>query len=122
MFMSTILITVIVVAIIVILIVMTLAIMERTKEIGVMRALGAQKADITKFIIFEALCMSLLGGVLGVLGGYGILRFIFSAPEFMTAEIGITSLAMAVLVGVLSSLYPSLKAVNIQPQEALRYE
>lgn len=122
MFMNTILITVIVVAIIVILIVMTLAIMERTKEIGVMRALGAQKLDIIKFIVFESLCMSLLGGIIGVLGGYGILRFVFTAPEFMTWNISLTSLSMAVLVGVLSSLYPSLKAVNINPQEALRYD
>lgn len=122
MFMNTILITVVAVAIIVILIVMTLTIMERTKEIGVMRALGAQKSVIMKSILFESLCMSLIAGVLGVLGGYAILRFVFTAPEFMTWNISFTSLSMAVLVGVLSSLYPSLKAISIEPQEALKYD
>ncbi|MBM7716602.1 putative ABC transport system permease protein [Bacillus thermophilus] len=122
MFMNTILGTVIAVAVIVILIVMTLAIMERTKEIGVMRAIGAQKWDITKIIILESLCMSLIGGVLGVIGGYLIMRFIFTAPEFITVKIAVTSIVMAVLVGILSSLYPGIKAVSIQPQEALRYE
>lgn len=122
LFMSTILVTVVVVAIIVILIVMTLTIMERTKEIGVMRALGAHKWDIMKSILIESLCMSLIGGVLGVQGAYGILAFVFTAPEFMTWQICITSLGMAILVGILSSLYPSLKAINIQPMEALRYD
>lgn len=122
LFMGTILITVVAVAIIVIVIVMTLTIMERTKEIGILRALGAQKNDVFKSILFESLCMSLFGGFLGVIGGYSILRFAFSAPDFMTFKIAIISISMSILVGVLSSLYPSLKAINIQPQEALRYE
>jgi len=122
MFMSTILVTVVGVAVIVILIVMILAIMERTKEIGVLRAIGASKKNIMFSILSESLIMSLIGGLVGVGLGFLVLLYVFESPNFFTTEIGMLAVGMSVLIGVLSSLYPSFKAIKIHPQEALRYE
>jgi len=122
MFMSTILITVVGVAVIVILIVMVLAIMERTKEIGVLRAIGASKREIMSSVLLESLIMSFIGGTIGVGLGFLVLLFVFQAPYFFTNEIAFLAVGMSILIGVLSSLYPSFRAVKIHPQEALRYE
>jgi putative ABC transport system permease protein len=122
MFMTTILVTVIGVAVIVILIVMTLAIMERTKEIGVLRAIGATKKNIMFSILSESLLMSFIGGSIGVSLGYLVLLWVFQAPDFFTLQIAYLGVGMSILIGILSSIYPSYRAIKILPQEALRYE
>lgn len=121
-FMSSISATVAGAAIIVVLIVMTMAIMERTKEIGVLRAIGADGRHIVRAVVAEASAMSLAGGAVGVGLAYLVLAFVFGAPDFFTWSVVLQALAAAVAVGVVASLYPAVRAVRILPQEALRYE
>ncbi len=108
---------------------MVMSVMERTREIGVLRALGWRRGRIIRLILGEALVLSLIGGVLGaglgvaltemagnVQGIGGFLEGVYSVDIF------VQGLLTAVLLGLFGGAYPAWRAANLQPVEALRYE
>jgi putative ABC transport system permease protein len=108
---------------------MLMSISERTREIGVLLALGWQRSTIMKLIVSESVILSLAGGVLGILFGVGItwglehielmrgkIDAIFSLPFFFAV------LGLSVLLGILGGLYPAFKAARLLPSNALRHE
>jgi putative ABC transport system permease protein len=114
---------------------MLTSVMERTREIGIMKAIGATNQDIMSIFIFEGMLLSSVGGIigiiLGVFGSQGLTlilnNFMTMGPSMnLTPIITISSVVLAVtvslIVGVLSSLYPAWKAARMSPIEAVRYE
>ncbi len=105
--------------------IMLATVTQRTREIGVRRALGATRSDILGQFIIESLIISLLGGILGIGIGYGLAYMIgnYSGWEVIVPALAlIVSTGVSGLVGFLSGLYPSIKASRLDPIEALRTE
>jgi putative ABC transport system permease protein len=110
---------------------MLTSVIERTHEIGVMKAVGATNRDVMGLFLIESTLLSLAGGVLGcVLGvtgahvickGAGMVLEV-EIPAIITFNVVIGGLVLAVLLGVLSGLYPARKAYKMSPVEAVRYE
>ncbi len=105
--------------------IMLVSVTERTREIGVRMALGARKRDILSQFLIEALVLSLLGGMLGILLGVAGSVILSKAANWNTL-IAPSSILVAfffsALVGVFFGLYPARKASGLDPIEALRYE
>jgi putative ABC transport system permease protein len=115
---------------------MLTSVMERTREIGIMKAIGATTRDIMSIFIIEGMLLSSLGGVIGIiLGVFGsqgltlILRSFmsmggggFQLNPIITVTSVVLAVAVSLIVGVLSSLYPAWKAARMSPIEAVRYE
>ena len=106
---------------------MMAAVVERTREVGVLRALGFRKRHIIQVFITEAAIVSLIGGVLG--WAAGALSGALSAPYFTETglrvypswSLAVGVVTVAVIVGVASSFYPAIKASKLDPTEALRH-
>jgi putative ABC transport system permease protein len=99
--------------------------MERTREIGIRRAMGARKIDIVRQFLTESVLISLAGGVLGVGFGLGLSWVIANAAEWktiVTTASVVIAFGVSAAVGVLFGIYPAMKAAEIDPIEALRYE
>jgi len=102
--------------------IMLATVLERTREIGIRRAVGARKKDILFQFVAEALSISLLGGVLGILVGVGIARLVALAAGWNTlVQPGAVLLAtgVAMTVGLTSGIYPAKRAAEIDPIDAL---
>ncbi len=106
--------------------IMLVAVTERTREIGVRMAMGAQRWDVMQQFLVEASIVSFLGGTFGVLMGWGlatIIERITRVFETVTTAWAVTiALGMATIVGLISGMYPAWKASRLDPVEALRYE
>lgn len=105
--------------------IMLVSVVERTREIGIRRAMGARKRDILMQFLTEAVLLSLGGGVAGVLLGAAISRVIAMAsplPTLLTPSIVIVALAVAITTGIAAGFFPARKASQLPPVEALRYE
>jgi len=108
---------------------MLMAVLERTREIGVLRAVGWSRFRVLGLIFREALLLGLIGGVLGVLIAFGLIALLNLIPMIGEAvqpiwSIGIFARAftVALLLGLIGGLYPALRATRLEPVEALRYE
>ncbi len=105
--------------------IMLVSVTERTREIGIRKALGARKSHILMQFLTEAVMLSLVGGLIGILLGIGIGNFAGSYLNAVAAIpydwVGI-GIALCILVGVGFGTYPAYKAANLDPIEALRYE
>ena len=105
--------------------IMLVSFTERTREIGIRKALGARKSHILMQFLTEAVLLTLVGGIIGILLGIGIGNF---AGSFLNAVAAIPydwvgiGIGLCVLVGVGFGTYPAYKAANLDPIEALRYE
>ena len=106
--------------------IMLATVTERTREIGIRRALGAKQRDITEQFLIETVVLSGVGGVLGVTLGITIpLLIVFFLPEqkaFVTAASVLLAFGISVAIGILFGLYPARRAALMDPIEALRHE
>jgi putative ABC transport system permease protein len=110
---------------IVIMNIMLVSVVERTREIGIRRALGARRRDIQLQFLTEATLLSLTGGIVGVLLGLAISKGISSAfplPTLVRPGLVLAGLGISVLTGVLAGFFPARRAAQLQPVEAFRYE
>jgi putative ABC transport system permease protein len=107
--------------------IMLVSVTERTREIGVRKAVGARRSDIMVQFLIEAVTLSLLGGVIGIVAGWiiGILGAA-AIPGFPPAHVPLWAVGIGVgfaaLVGVFFGTYPAAKAAALDPIESLRYE
>ena len=104
--------------------IMLATVTERTQEIGVRRALGATRLNITIQFLVETLLLSLVGGAIGVSGGWAFAEL----REYLTGDstiVKVWSVIMAfglsVLIGLVFGLYPARRAAHLDPIEALRH-
>jgi putative ABC transport system permease protein len=106
--------------------IMLVSVTERTKEIGVRKAIGARRRDIVRQFLFEAMMLTFLGGVLGVLLAVGasqiIMLLIPSLPASIPMWAVITGLTVSIGVGLIFGVWPARKASKLDPIECLRYE
>ncbi len=115
---------------------MIMAILERTREIGVMRAVGAKRSAVSALFTFEAALLGFWGGVFGVAAGYGLTRL---ANVFINKQLAsnglkahdiigvpwwlvLTVVGTTTLIGMMAGLYPARRAAKLDPVEALHYE
>ncbi len=115
---------------------MVMAVLERTREIGVMRAVGAKRATVRRLFTFEASLLGFIGGVCGIVLGFGLIQLANIFINIQLAENGVASrniitlplwliltvVAATTVIGMLAGLYPAHRAANMDPVEALRHE
>jgi len=105
--------------------IMLVSVIERTREIGIRRAMGARSRDIKLQFLVEAILLSLFGGVIGVALGFSIARVIAWAsplPTLVRPIHVLAALLVALVTGVVSGYFPARKAASLVPVEALRFE
>ncbi len=109
---------------IVIMNIMLVSVVERTREIGIRRALGATRKKIQMQFLTESILLALGGGLIGVLLGLAISQAInaFFLPTLVTPQLVIMGLLVAVLTGMAAGYFPARRAAGLAPVEALRYE
>ncbi|MCP3875898.1 MAG: FtsX-like permease family protein [Desulfobacteraceae bacterium] len=99
---------------------------ERTREIGIFRAIGFRRGHVMQVILLEALLLGIIGGIIGFTLGnliaYSVIPLVMKDSVFVgiNTNLGIVSILMAVALSLLASLYPAFKASNMDPSEALR--
>jgi putative ABC transport system permease protein len=110
---------------IVIMNIMLVSVVERTREIGIRKALGARRKDIHLQVLVESAVLSGLGAAIGIGIGAGlaqIVRAVSPLPAAIAPGWMIMSVVMGVGVGILAGIYPAAKAARMDPVVALRYE
>jgi ABC-type antimicrobial peptide transport system permease subunit len=108
---------------------MLMSVIERTREIGVLRALGWRRRQVIGMILREAVALGVIGGIFGILLGFllawamGLIPAIsgFMEPQY-SLQLLATAMSVAIVTGTLGGLYPAWRATRMRPIEALRYE
>jgi putative ABC transport system permease protein len=105
--------------------IMLATVLERTREIGIRRAIGARQGDIVRQFLTEAVLISIVGGLIGIAFGFTLSRIIATAAGWSTV-VTTSSIAIAfgvsVFIGLLFGIYPAVQAARLDPIEAIRYE
>ena len=105
--------------------IMLVSVTERTREIGIRKAVGARKGDILTQFLLEAVVLSLLGGLIGILAGAGIAKLV-DMTGVINSLVTLSSILLAVgfsiAVGLFFGIYPANRAAGLNPIDALRYE
>ncbi len=105
--------------------IMLASVLERTREIGIRRTVGARRADIRLQFIFESFSISLIGGLVGILMGIAIAQTVAASagwPTVVTWWSVLLSTGVSITVGLVSGIYPATRAADLNPIEAIRYE
>ena len=108
--------------------IMLVSVNERTREIGIRKAVGARRSDILTQFLIEAIALTGLGGVLGILLGWAITQAVYQIPAAASVPLLITSgtviiaVGVSVAIGVVFGIYPAMRAARLHPIQALRYE
>ena len=105
--------------------IMLVTVTERTREIGIMKALGFSSMDVLLLFLVESIIISLFGGLLGIglgIGGAYIVTNVLKLPFFYSPYIFEAGLMVAIVVGVVAGVYPASKAAKLTPVDALRYQ
>lgn len=115
---------------------MTVTLLERTNEIGIMRAIGATKSSLKSMFLFESLIIGFLGGVVGEVIGMGMAGLFNFGVNSLAARFGgartdlfyfpgwflSSIIILSMIIGILSGVFPARRAANLEPLEALRYK
>ncbi len=105
--------------------IMLVSVTERTREIGIRMAIGAEEGDVQKQFLIEAVVLSLLGGVVGVISGVGMSLLITQTlhwPVSISGAAIVGAMLFSTLVGIFFGFYPAKRAAKLDPIEALRFE
>jgi len=108
--------------------IMLVSVTERTREIGIRKAVGAKRRDILVQFLLEAAMLSLVGGGIGILGGW-FLSYVISQIDIggqtihsvVSPDIVILAISVSVFIGLASGIYPALRAARLNPIDALHY-
>ncbi|NNE98978.1 MAG: FtsX-like permease family protein [Pyrinomonadaceae bacterium] len=105
--------------------IMLVSVTERTKEIGLRKAVGARQTDILLQFLIEAVTVTMVGGAIGVLTGYGLayaLSVALGFPLLISPQSGVLGVAVSFFVGMVSGIYPAWRASKLSPIDAMRNE
>jgi len=108
--------------------IMLVSVTERTREIGIRKAIGAKRRDILRQFLFEAVLISLAGSAIGIAVGTAISRFFAridvggqSIATVISPDIVILAISVAIIIGIVSGIYPAMRASRLNPIDALHY-
>ncbi len=108
---------------------MVTSVLEQTSKLGILLAIGWRKSRILLLVLDESIFLGLLGGIFGLILGYGIMNVLMLSPQLQNISrvnynfiFMIKVILVSLLVGFLSGIYPAIRAISIKPIEALRYE
>jgi putative ABC transport system permease protein len=105
--------------------IMLASVMERTREIGVRRAIGAKRRDVIRQFLIETTIISLAGGIMGVIVGVGLselIGYLAGWSTIVTTTSIVLAFVVSVAIGLIFGLYPAARAANLDPVKALHYE
>jgi putative ABC transport system permease protein len=110
--------------------IMLVSVTERTHEIGIRKAVGAKRRDILLQFLLEAAMLSLSGGAVGIIGGWGVSWLIstfsqaagVSINAVVSPDIVMLAISVSVFIGLVSGIYPAMRAARLNPIDALHYE
>ena len=108
--------------------IMLVTVNERTREIGIRKAVGARRQDIAVQFLIESIALTGIGGVLGILLGWAITLAVGRIPQAAQLQLLITpgtviiAVGVSVAIGIVFGLYPAMRAARLHPIQALRYE
>lgn len=105
--------------------IMLVSVTERTKEIGLRKAVGARKSDILRQFLIESVTVTIVGGGIGVITGYGLaylLSIVMGFPLLISVQSAVLGVTVSFIVGLVSGLYPAWQASKLDPIEAMRNE
>jgi putative ABC transport system permease protein len=105
--------------------IMLVSVTERTREIGLRLAIGARGFDVLLQFLIEAVVISLVGGSIGILLGYGsseAMQVYLRSPTLISMNAVVTAVGFSAVVGIFFGFYPARKAAGLDPIDALRFE